>query len=109
MQTDHKSVYIITEHTKAILASRSAYYRATVLEGKHEIHSIYTPEMILDHSCILYGSTLSGRRKAIREYYGITSKIPFMIDAKKSHLYASYQFNQTQRLCLAFFLSNRFL
>lgn len=84
MQKSNHRVYIITEHTKAILASQSSYYRSTVLEGKNEFRSVYTPEMILDHSCILYGSTLHGRRKAIREYFGITSKIPLMIDARKA-------------------------
>ncbi|MFC4558035.1 competence protein ComK [Virgibacillus kekensis] len=70
------SVYIITQQTKAILTKESNYYRSRILEGQEERHSVFRPEQIIDHTCLLYGSTLEGRRAAVRDILKINSKVP---------------------------------
>lgn len=72
-------VYIIKQQTKAILSKDSAYYHALIIEGQRERHSIYHPEQIIDHSCILYGSTLDGRRNAAKKILKISSKVPISV------------------------------
>lgn len=70
------SVYIITQQTKAILTKESAYYRSQILEVQRERNSIFRPEQIIDHTCLLYGSTLAGRRAAVKGILKINSKVP---------------------------------
>lgn len=77
------SVYIITQHTKAILTKDSAYYRSRIQEGQTERHSKYRPEEIIDHSCLLYGSTLDGRRAAVKKILKINSKVPIPVIPNK--------------------------
>ncbi|MBP1948812.1 competence protein ComK [Virgibacillus litoralis] len=73
------SVYIITQQTKAILTHDSSYYRSRILETQRESHSIHRPEQIIDHTCLLYGSTLEGRRAAVKDILKINSKVPVPI------------------------------
>ncbi|WP_404455748.1 competence protein ComK [Virgibacillus necropolis] len=70
------SVFIITRATKAIISKDSTFYRSLILEGKTERHSLHKPEQIIDNTCLLYGSTLSGRRTAVKDILKINSKIP---------------------------------
>ncbi|WP_430790280.1 competence protein ComK [Virgibacillus flavescens] len=71
-----KSVFIITQTTKAIISEDSTYYRSLILEGVKERHSLHKPEQIIDNTCLLYGSTLAGRRAAVKDILKITNKIP---------------------------------
>ncbi|MFD1036823.1 competence protein ComK [Virgibacillus byunsanensis] len=70
------AVYIITQQTKAIMTKDSSYYKARILEGQTERYSIHKPEQILDNSCLLYGSTLHGRKEAVKEILKSSSKLP---------------------------------
>lgn len=76
MEKTMRSVFIITQATKAIIAKDSAYYRSLILEGSNERHSLHRPEQVLDNSCLLYGSTLAGRRAAVQDVLKTNSKIP---------------------------------
>ncbi|WP_246202492.1 competence protein ComK [Virgibacillus doumboii] len=76
MGDGRSAIYIITQQTKAILSKDSPYYRSLIIEGQRERHSTYRPEQIIDHSCILYGSTLEGRRNAVKSTLKICSKVP---------------------------------
>lgn len=70
------SVFIVTQATKAIITKDSSYYRSLILEGPNERHSLHKPEQVLDNSCLLYGSTLAGRRTAAKDILKINNKIP---------------------------------
>lgn len=77
------SVFIITRATKAIIAKDSTYYRSLILEGSKEQHSLHRPEQILDNSCLIYSSTLGGRRTAAKKILRSTSKIPIPVSPEK--------------------------
>ena len=72
-------VYIISRQTKAIIFSSSAYYRSIILEGTKRKESIQYPEKILDHSCLMYGSTLEGRKKAAQNILKTNVKLPIAV------------------------------
>lgn len=74
-----RSVYIISPKTKAIMTKESAYYRAHILEENKENYSVHTPEQIIDYNCLLYGSTLKGRRGAVKDVLKSASKLPVPI------------------------------
>lgn len=74
-----RSVYIISPKTKAIIAKDSAYYRSHILEENRERFTIHKPEQIIDHSCLVYGSTLEGRRKAVKDVLKSASKLPISV------------------------------
>ncbi|HLR61502.1 MAG TPA: competence protein ComK [Lentibacillus sp.] len=76
-------VYIITEHTKAILTKDSAYYRSRILEVSQELNSALRPEQIIDNTCILYGSTLQGRRDSAKDLLKVKSKVPVPVIPEK--------------------------
>ncbi|GAA0436520.1 hypothetical protein GCM10008983_11540 [Lentibacillus halophilus] len=69
-------IYLISQQTKAIVTKDSAYYRSLILETSKEKHSAYRPEQIIDHACVLNGSTLEGRRKSVRKLLNVSSKVP---------------------------------
>ncbi|TFJ92228.1 competence protein ComK [Lentibacillus salicampi] len=69
-------VYIIGRQTKAIMTKESAYYRSRIIEVSRERHSVHSPERIIDHTCLLYGSTMEGRRKSMKDLLKLNSKIP---------------------------------
>lgn len=74
-------VYIISLKTKAIIPKESAYYRSLIIiEGGKEIHSIHSPEQIIDNSCLLYGSTLKGRKDAVKDVLKSASKLPVPVN-----------------------------
>src|SRR5699024_2614151 len=77
------SVYIIGQQTKAILTKDSAYYRSRILEVSRERHSVYSSEQIIDHTCLLYGSTLNGRREFVKDLLKLNSKIPVPVIPEK--------------------------
>lgn len=83
MDKSMTSVFIITKATKAIIAKDSAYFRSLILEGAHEQHSLHRPEQILDNSCLIYGSSLDGRRTAAKNTLKIRSKIPVSVIPEK--------------------------
>ena len=72
-------VYIISRQTKAIIFSNSTYYRSIILEGTKRKESIQYPEKILDHSCLMYGSTLEGRKKAAQNILKTNVKLPIAV------------------------------
>lgn len=76
-------IYMISQQTKAILTKDSAYYRSLILETGRKKHSVYRPEQIIDHSCVLYGSTLEGRRKSVRKMLNVNSKVPVPVIPEK--------------------------
>ncbi|WP_077329275.1 competence protein ComK [Virgibacillus siamensis] len=72
-------VYIINQHTKAILMKDSSYYRSLILDNQGERHSKYWPEEIIDHSCLPYFSSLEGRRKSVKKLVKIHNKVPIPV------------------------------
>ncbi|WP_010531609.1 competence protein ComK [Lentibacillus jeotgali] len=84
MEGDFASpIYIITEHTKAILTKESAYYRSRILEESQERNTVLSPEKIIDNTCILYGSTLQGRRDSVKGLLKLNSKVPIPVIPEK--------------------------
>ncbi|MGM8364805.1 competence protein ComK [Virgibacillus sp. W0181] len=73
------TVIVVSQLTKAITVSDSAYYRSDVWEGTKIRHSIYPPEKILDDSCILFGSNLEGRKQAAAKLLKTNTKLPFAV------------------------------
>ncbi|RDW22233.1 competence protein [Oceanobacillus arenosus] len=71
-----ENVYLVSQKTKAILANDSQYYRSVIIEGDSQQFSSLKAEQIIDNSCILYGSTLDGRRGAVKDILKSTSKLP---------------------------------
>ncbi|MFD1363289.1 competence protein ComK [Lentibacillus salinarum] len=69
-------VYVVSKQTKAILTKDSAYYRSRILEITRERHSVYRPEQIIDHACVINGSTLAGRRESVKGLLKLNSKVP---------------------------------
>lgn len=74
--------YIITEKTKAIMALDSHYYRSKILDENGEHRLVLSPEQLLKENCLYYGSSLKGRREAIKRNFGFMTKIPIVIDLK---------------------------
>ncbi|MEF2292916.1 competence protein [Virgibacillus dokdonensis] len=71
------SLYVISPHTKAIYRNEHSYYRSRIMEsGRAEKMSIHKPEQILDNSCLIYGSSLEGRRLAVKDILDSSSKLP---------------------------------
>ncbi|SFE10446.1 competence protein ComK [Lentibacillus persicus] len=79
MKENSTGVYIISRKTKAIMKKDSTYFRSRILESGKEIESVYSPEQIIDHSCLLYGSTLDGRRKSAQKILKLHSKVPLSV------------------------------
>ncbi|MDY7046468.1 MAG: competence protein ComK [Bacillota bacterium] len=77
------SVYIISPQTKAILLKERSYFRSIILEGNMQRRSLHKPEQIINNSCLLYGSTLDGRRKAVKRILKSSSKLPVPIIPEK--------------------------
>ncbi|API91796.1 hypothetical protein J32TS6_21940 [Virgibacillus pantothenticus] len=78
------SLYIISPHTKAIRWSEHNYYRSHILEADMtETMSLHKPEQIIDNSCLIYGSTLEGRRIAVKDVLGSSSKLPIPVIPEK--------------------------
>ncbi|MGY0691265.1 competence protein ComK [Virgibacillus sp. FSP13] len=78
-------IYEITQQTKAIMGKDSAYYRARILEVgqiKDKL-SIHKPEKILQNSCLTNGSTLVGRRTAVKQILKTSSKLPIPVIPEK--------------------------
>ncbi|MBY7144698.1 competence protein ComK [Virgibacillus sp. NKC19-3] len=80
MRSEEKPEYIIEKQTKAIMTKNTTYYRTQILEGGKKRHSSYTLEHILDQSCIAFGSSLKGRKDAVKEILHSASKLPVPID-----------------------------
>ncbi|RDW20574.1 competence protein ComK [Oceanobacillus chungangensis] len=78
-----QNVYLISQKTKAFLTDDSSYYRTVVIEGNSEQYSKYKPEQIIDNSCLIHGSTLEGRRGAVKEILKSMSKLPVPIAPMK--------------------------
>lgn len=76
MVGDSNAVYIISRKTKAIMTQDSPYYRSRILEIGQEKQSVHSPEQIIDHSCILYGATLKGRRDSAKKRLKLNNKVP---------------------------------
>ncbi|SFB26939.1 competence protein ComK [Lentibacillus halodurans] len=76
-------VYIIGQQTKAVMTKDSAYYRSRILEVHRERHSVHRPEQIIDHTCVLYGSTLEGRRESVKDLLKLNSKVPVPVIPEK--------------------------
>lgn len=76
-------VYIIGRQTKAIMTKDSAYYRSRILEITRERHSVHSPEQIIDNTCLLYGSTMKGRRESVKDLLKLNSKIPVPVIPEK--------------------------
>ncbi|SHF76749.1 competence protein ComK [Ornithinibacillus halophilus] len=74
---------IITEKTKAILTVNDTYYRSIILEGGEETYYKQKPEKLIDHSCIINGASLDGRRKFIKMIFNIKHKIPIPVDPQQ--------------------------
>ncbi|ASN04100.1 competence protein ComK [Virgibacillus necropolis] len=97
------SVFIITRATKAIVSKESSYYRSLILESKNERHSLHKPEQIIDNTCLLYGSTLEGRRTAAKDILKITSKIPVpVIPDKGVYMLPTSSTKNKERVWLAY-------
>lgn len=73
------SVYIVSVKTKAIFWSEYTYYRSLILEDDVQRRSLHRPEQIIDYSCLLYGSTLEGRRMAVKDVLHSSSKLPIPV------------------------------
>ncbi|QKY70453.1 competence protein ComK [Lentibacillus sp. CBA3610] len=73
------SIYIISRRTKAIMTKDSAYYRSRISEIAQDRHSVHSPEQIIDHTCLLYGSTLEGRRESVKDLLKLNSKVPIPV------------------------------
>lgn len=73
------SVYTMTFQTKAIMNKESGYYRSRILEGKRERYAIHKPEQIIENNCLIYGSTLEGRKAAVKDILKSSSKLPIPI------------------------------
>src|SRR5690625_96293 len=76
-------VYTITYHTKEIMHKESPYYRSLILEGARERFVIHKPEEIIDYNCLIYGTTMEGRKIAVQRILKITSKLPIPISPEK--------------------------
>lgn len=76
MEGSFSSCYIISQQTKAIMTKDSVYYRSRILEVPRERHSVRSPEQMIDHTCLLYGSTLKGRQEAAKDILRLNSKVP---------------------------------
>lgn len=79
----NSAVYVITQQTKAIMAKDSAYYRTRILEIGREINVIHKAEQILNNSCLMNGSTLSGRQAAVKQVLKAYSKLPIPVIPNK--------------------------
>ncbi len=73
------SVYIISPRTKAIILKELTYYRSLIIEENRERKSLHKPEQIIDNSCLVYGSTLEGRKGAVRDILKTSSKLPIPV------------------------------
>ncbi|RYG71621.1 competence protein [Lentibacillus lipolyticus] len=76
-------IYVVSKQTKAILTKDSAYYRSLILETGQKKHSTHSPEEIIDHTCVMYGSTLDVRRKYVRKLLRVNSKVPVPVIPSK--------------------------
>lgn len=75
----NRPVYIVSSKTQAIIAKDSDYYRARILEVNNEKLSIHKPEQIIDHSCLIYGSSLKGRRTSVKDILKSATKLPIPV------------------------------
>ncbi|WP_106496092.1 competence protein ComK [Lentibacillus sp. Marseille-P4043] len=78
-------IYEITQQTKAIMRKDSAYYRARILEAGQTKDKlcIHKPEKILQNSCLINGSSLLGRRTAVKQILKTRSKLPIPVIPEK--------------------------
>src|SRR5699024_5181905 len=74
------SIFAITQNTKAIITNQSDYFKTVILEGKYKHYSTHRAEKILDVNCIHFGSSLTGRRTAVRNLFKIYNKIPVSVN-----------------------------
>ncbi|WP_217586432.1 competence protein ComK [Lentibacillus saliphilus] len=75
--------YLISRNTKAILAHDSPYYKARIFEREEPENVIKSPQVILEENCIIYGSSLHGRRESVKKLLGLKYKVPIPVDPKK--------------------------
>jgi len=73
------SVYIITSKTKALMVADSNYYQTKILDMDQERYTIDPALVILKRSCLRFGSTLSGRKRAASLLLRTNSMLPIAI------------------------------
>jgi len=88
MNNRKNPVYIINPNTKAIVGKESDYYHSWILERNRERLSIHKPEKIIEHNCLIYGFSMSLRRKSAMEILQSSSKLPIPISPE----YGYYMF-----------------
>lgn len=79
LQKGGKVNYIINEKTQALTFIESNYYRTKIYEEDDIIYKKETPLMILENSCLHYGSSLDGRKQAAKRILNMNSKLPVSI------------------------------
>ncbi|QGS69590.1 hypothetical protein CV093_18815 [Oceanobacillus sp. 143] len=77
-----ENVYLVSQKTKAILLNDSNYYRSVVIEADSQLYLTHKAEDIINHSCIIYGATLEGRRGAVKKILKSMSKLPIAISSR---------------------------
>ncbi|WP_164218418.1 competence protein ComK [Virgibacillus sp. YIM 98842] len=76
-------VYTITYQTKAIMHKESSYYRSWILEGERERFVLHKPEKIIEHNCLIYGTTMEGRKTAVQSILKSARKLPIPVSPEK--------------------------
>lgn len=71
--------YIVSIHTKAILNKDNAYYKTRIYEKEQIWNHVHKAEYILEHNCIVNGSTIKGRRDFAKEVLNSPIKLPIAL------------------------------
>jgi len=91
-----KEVYEINEETLAILPLSDNRVLVYELEDSFELCNSST--QIMEDSCLYFGSTLDGRRKATASLIGVNYKAPIIVEETKELIFfpmASTRFRDT--------------